>query len=262
MHADYLDPAPVVVLGASNVTRSLSLIASLLAHRLGGPLEVYGAIGHGRGYSRGSRFLVWGQEPIAACGLWRALEASRQPGWALITDIGNDIAYGASPEETAVAVSRCLGRLPPRTRKLVMLPPIARLESVGASTFWIASHVLYPGRVLDRRATLAALGELTERIRILALAAGATVVTPRLQWYGVDPIHIAPGRRRRAWSEILDHCFDEGASPRRSRRPDFGAWDRVRLVGARPERWTFLGARRARQQPAVTVADGSRIWLF
>ena len=46
-----------VVLGASNVSRGLARLATVARARAGGPMDLFVAAGHGRGYGVSSR--VW-----------------------------------------------------------------------------------------------------------------------------------------------------------------------------------------------------------
>src|SRR5688572_31021942 len=105
-----------ILLGASNLKISLPPLLAGLRRRAGGPVEAFIACGHGRSYGAWSRFLFVRRLPgIAGCGLWPALEASpplrNVRRVALLTDAGNDLVYGASPEEIAGWIGTCLDRL-------------------------------------------------------------------------------------------------------------------------------------------------------
>ncbi|MCZ6542107.1 MAG: hypothetical protein O6768_00410, partial [Planctomycetota bacterium] len=87
----------VVLLGASNLTRGISRAVGIAQAILGTPLEVLIAMGHGRSYGQRSRVLGRSLPGIVDCGLWDALlHGSGRPTYALLTDIGNDVMYGAS----------------------------------------------------------------------------------------------------------------------------------------------------------------------
>ena len=123
-------PAPVlraVLLGASNLRMGFPWVLSRLRAGAGGPVEVIAALGHGRSYGTWSRLLWVRQLPgIAGCGLWTDLDRRASlPTLALITDVGNDLLYGAPVPEIAGWVEACLERLRERQVEaiLTLLPP-------------------------------------------------------------------------------------------------------------------------------------------
>jgi hypothetical protein len=103
----------IVFLGASNLTVGLGTVLATARARLGPePVEVFVAAGHGRAYGRWSRVAIRGLPAIVDCGLWRALDRGTAPAtYALVTDIGNDLAYGATAAELAGWVGTCVERL-------------------------------------------------------------------------------------------------------------------------------------------------------
>ncbi len=151
------EPAPAlraILLGASNLRISLPWIVDRVGRRAGGgPVEALVACGHGRSYGAWSRFLFARRLPgIAGCGLWRELgRRPPLPTFALVTDVGNDLAYGAGVAATAGWVEACLDRLAaPKAEvdaEIVMtLLPLARLERLSALQVRLAAALLFPGR--------------------------------------------------------------------------------------------------------------------
>jgi hypothetical protein len=170
---------------------------------------VLGAFGRGRSYGEWSRLLGVRHLPgIAGSGLWReiATRAGQEPlpTVALLTDLGNDLAYGQPVARIVPWVETCLARLvEARAATVVTLLPLATLERVPPWRFHLARTVLFPGRPMDRLDLLARARELNGEIRRLARQAGAEVVEPELSWYGVDPIHIRRKVAGGVWREIL-----------------------------------------------------------
>ena len=117
-------PGRVVLLGASNLTRALPLVIGLARQRLGGPLDVHAALGHGRSYGRRSTVLIRSLPGVLESGLWPALEAPAQGAsvalHALLTDVGNDIVYGHDPDTIAGWIDTCIGRLAGLGARIVM----------------------------------------------------------------------------------------------------------------------------------------------
>ncbi len=115
----------VVLLGASNLTRGVSTVIETAAAYWGRPLEVFAALGHGRSYGAASSVMGRELPGIVQCGLWEDLRRQGAAATAaLITDVGNDLLYGAPPEVIADWVQQCAerlvrharGRLSPRCR--------------------------------------------------------------------------------------------------------------------------------------------------
>jgi hypothetical protein len=214
------DPAlRAILLGASNLRISLPWILDRVRRQAGGPgrsVEALVACGHGRSYGTWSRFLFGRRLPgIAGCGLWRELgRRPPLPTFALITDIGNDLAYGAGVAATAGWVEACLDRLAaPKAdaeAEIVMtLLPLARLERLSGLQVRLAAALLFPGREVAWPALLDQARDLDERLRRMGRERGARLVEPAADWYGLDPIHLRRRRRREVWSQIVS----PGASP-------------------------------------------------
>ncbi len=241
-----------VLLGASNLKISLPLVLDLVRRRAEGPVEALAACGHGRSYGTWSRFLFVRHLPgIVRCGLWGEL-AGRPPlpTFALVTDVGNDLVYGASVDEIAGWVEACLDRLGPGTETVMTLLPLARLERLSFSQARLAAALLFPGRPALWPALLDRARALDERLRGAGRERGARLIEPAAEWYGLDPIHLRRRARRDAWSRILP----EPAGPvSKAGLP-------LPRLGAAESR--LFGVTLRRPQPAVRLADGSTVSLF
>ena len=74
-------------------------------------------------------------------------------------------------------------------------------------------------------------------------------VAPRLEWYGVDPIHVRHGSQLEAWGAVLGSW---GEAP---------PWEgRVPLPAPLERR--LLGVRFRRHQPGGRMADGTTISIY
>ena len=240
----------LVLLGASNLTTGLPTALATAGARLGpGPMDVLVAAGHGRSYGRWSRVLVRGLPAILDCGLWPVLAAAGRPSHALLTDIGNDIAYGAEPAELAGWVDACLARLS-GARAIVTLLPMARLTRLAPWQYHLFKAALFPGRRLPFRVFRARLGEVNARLGDLGARHGAAVVEPPAGWYGADPIHVTRGREGAAWAAILAAWGIGKADTRVTCRSLAPAWR------------TVCGVSLHRRQPAAVLDNGTTISLF
>jgi len=245
-----------VLLGASNLRVSLPLAVNLLRRRSGGPVEVLAACGHGRSYIAWSRYLGIRRLPgIAGCGLWQALEdRPARPTLALLTDVGNDLIYGAEVTRIARGIETCLERLAARQARIVLtLLPLARLERLSPWEVRLAVSLLFPGRQAPWPALLERARELDEQLRRLGREHGAQIVEPEASWYGIDPIHLRRSRRREIWERLTGAVGEPlpAAGPVRVRLPLLGA-ETLRLAGR-----TFHTS-----QPALHLPDGTTLALY
>lgn len=241
----------VVLLGASNLKMGFPQLLSCLP----GPVEILAALGHGRSYGTWSRLAWVRQLPgIVQCGLWEELgRRPPLPTVAVVTDVGNDLLYGAPVPAIAGWVGTCLERLARHQAEIVLgLLPLASLEKISAFRYHLVRQILFPGRrAAPWSALLSDARELNERLRGLGLEHGARLVEPSPSWYGIDPIHVRRSRRRQAWNEILGHPLPAGEGEPRGRLPLFGAAE-MRLFGV-PLR---------NPQPVCRFKDGSTVALY
>jgi hypothetical protein len=256
-----LPPRRVVVLGASNVTRSISTVVETACRLWGRPLDMLLASGHGRSY--GLRMaLLWRELPgIIECGLWEALEQRPPvPTAALLTDVGNDLLYDVPVPEIAAWVEACLDRLQRAGARVLMTPlPLCNLTALSPARFLLVRRVLFPGCRLTYATVMGRAFELDEQLRSLAGKRGVRLAEHRPGWYSFDPIHL---RRRvwpQAWREILSGW--SSATPLPAAAPaSLRRWLRLRRL-APDRRWVF-GRERRTAQPAGRLADGTTISLF
>lgn len=249
----------VVLLGASNLTRGISTVLETARRVWNEPLDVLAALGHGRSYGAASRMLARTMPGIVDCGLWPALAARpAAPTAALISDIGNDLFFGASAEQIAIWVSRCVDRLQEAGARAIMTRlPVCNLDTVQAWQFLALRTVLFPGNRLTLEEIKGRARELDARLLELAARRGVTVVEQRAEWYGMDPIHVRYRAWPRAWSEIC------------------GAWTQSRVAPAPSSaaRWIYLRTRRSEAfrmfgralrgaQPCGRLRDGTLVSLY
>lgn len=222
-------------------------------------MEVLAACGHGRSYGTWSRFLLIRHLPgIAGCGLWQALEdRPALPTLALLTDVGNDLVYGAEVTEIVRWIEICLDRLARRRARVVLtLLPLARLERLSPWGARLAVSLLFPGRQAPWPALLERARELDERLRRLGREHGAQIVEPEASWYGIDPIHLRRSRRRKVWERLTGAAGAAGEAS-----PAAGAVRvRIPLLGA--ETLRLAGRTLRTPQPAVHLADGTTVALY
>ena len=251
----------VVMLGASNLSRAFPIAVSLSQQVFEGPLAFYVAKGHGRSYGQESSCLGKKNSGIFSCDVWRALEQEKSmPISAVMTDIGNDLAYEVPVETVVQWVEECVDRLLALRAQIVISDlPLEVLREVGSLRYRCFRTLLFPACQLDWNEMLHRAELLSQRLNELANRREIPVFSVPEQWYGLDPIH--PRRRHlpELWSELLrlisSHDFNS-VSPSFSWR---WSW---RLRRLRAQQWSFLGIPRSAEQPNGRLPDGSTISLF
>ena len=249
-----------ILLGASNLSRCMPAVLEAVQLAHGTPSEVFFACGHGRSYGASSRFFGRTLPGIVECGLWEALaERPAVPSTALVTDIGNDLLFGAPPKQIADWVSECVDRLHTRQARVVLTAlPLVNLAALSPARFKFFRTLFFPPCRLSLTEICEMARELDERVRQIAAQRGVTVVEPRGAWYGIDPIHIQFRHAPAAFREVLAAWSEEASVE--GRRLSL----RASLVMHRlkPAQRIVRGREQRTAQPALTRADGTTLWLY
>ena len=250
----------VVLLGASNLKIGFSTVIEAVGQAWGAPLDILAALGHGRSFGLESRVLGRCLPAIVSCGLWDEL-TSRPPAStaALVTDIGNDILYGARVEQIAGWVETCLERLARTCERITVTQlPLESIAGVGRRRFLLCRSILFPRSRLRLDEAISRAEELNRCVVNLAARFDARVIAPHPVWYGFDPIHIRMRHRKAAWQKFFSIWLDGETSRRAGSapRPSLMLW---RL---RPLRRRLFGVDQLHAQPAAELPDGSMISLY
>ena len=138
----------VVLLGASNLAIGLPVVLRQLFAGLPRPLDIFAACGHGRSFCTWSRVLFRGLPGIDRCRLWTDLDHTAGPALqtlALVSDIGNDLMYGASPEQITRRVESCLKLLGDQGAQLAVVRlPLARVEQLSSLRYHATKALFFP----------------------------------------------------------------------------------------------------------------------
>lgn len=246
-------PERIVALGASNLTRGFPVVVATSRSAFGPEVEIFAALGLGRSYGMESRVLARTLPGIVHCGLWSALATRpRLPTRALVTDVGNDILYGAPPEQILGWVETALTRLAAVTDDIVVTGlPLDSIRCLSAAGFLAFRTLFFPRCRLALAPVSASAERVQEGLAESAGRYGARFVPLRPEWYGFDPIHIRLGRWGTAWEEIL------GAP---AARPP--VTEALRIHALLPERQRVFGRERVRPQDGRRLARGGRVWMY
>ncbi len=267
MRPEFQPPAPrAVLLGASNLTRGFRFAVREAHRHRGRHPRIFAALGHGRSYGLKSSVLGRALPGIATCGLWTALEISTPaPTVALVTDVGNDLLYGATLDEITAWVEICLKRLSRLgALTIVTLLPEASLDRLGAVRFTLVRSLLFPRSRLRLGEAMTTARALNARLRALAHDCGAAVRELDGDWYGFDPIHIRGRFMADAWRQILEPWkLSSGAErPRGSELEAANETDVPSLRALRPEVYWRFGRQRIVAQPCVKLRSCTEISLY
>jgi len=249
-------PTRVVALGASNLTRGFHAVVATARQLRGSDVEVLAALGHGRSYGMHSSILGRRLPGILDCGLWDELKR-RPPAAtrALVTDVGNDILYGASVAQILAWVEEAVGRLQGLTPDIVITDlPLASMRGLSRARYLLFRSVLVPACRLPLSAVLDSAEAVVEGLAALAQRASVRFFRLEPEWYGFDPIHIRPRLWMRAWQKIL------GGEPE-------AAYHRSRLEALElyllpPERRWLWGRAQFHPQAGHELRGGGRVWLY
>jgi hypothetical protein len=260
-HASPAAAPRVVLIGASNLSLAFPEVLACARALWPGPLEVLAAHGLGRSYGLPTRVLGRELPAISACGLWRALEAPGSgPTFALLTDLGNDIAYEVPVERIEEWVRAAVRRLEDqRARIVVTRPPLASIETARGARFHVVRTLLFRARPITYDYVRESAIELDRRLCALARERGLELVTPAAGAYGWDRIHLRARERTRFFGEALLRIA-EGRLP--AEMPRLASEERRNLRRLRPEWERHLGREHREPQPAGRLADGSTIALY
>jgi hypothetical protein len=248
--------ARIVALGASNLTRGFQTVVSTARAEWGPGVEVIAALGHGRSYGSRSHVVFRALPSILESGLWPALESRPQVATrGLVTDVGNDILYGFSAEQTLAWVAEAVERLRHVTQDIVLTDlPLASIRRLSRPKFLAFRSILVPSCRLSLAQVLEAAERVNEGLAKLAADQGTRFVRLDPEWYGFDPIHVRPSLWRPAWQQILGAQLASANGE--------STVEGLRLYLMRPERRWMFGVEQFTPQTGVALPSGGRVWLY
>jgi hypothetical protein len=249
-----------IVLGASNVVIGMATVVETARLAWGEPLELLAAIGHGRSYGQSSSVMGRTLPGILQCDVWSEWkERAPLPTAALLTDIGNDILFGAAPPRIASWVRDCLVRLRDSCERLTITElPLDSVLSLGPVRYLALRALLFPSSRITWQQAIDRARELNEHVIALSREFDVLIVRPERCWYGWDPIHIRPRSRCDAWCKILSSWRSSGM--RSVDQPSL--LERVKWWNARPKSRKIFGVAQHCAQPAIRLADGTTVSLY
>jgi hypothetical protein len=251
----------VVLLGASNLSLMFPTVVESARAMYNAPLEFVVAKGFGRSYGRESKFFGKKFLGILQSGLWEAIDrAATLPTVALVSDIGNDLAYEA-PVETVVGwVEQVLDRLAAQGAQVVLSNiPLVSLRTVGAARYHVFRELFFPSCTVPRREMMRRSEQLSEALARLAEERKTPIFSGEIEWYGLDPIHPRRSASGEIWRRMLGALTPLGGTAPLVRATPTSA---LKLHRLKPQSWSHFGIARSAAQPSGRLSDGTTISLY
>ncbi len=248
----------LVALGASNLTLGLSAVLGTARREFGPEVEVLAALGYGRSYGALSTIAIRTLPGILESGLWRELERRpRANTRGVITDVGNDILYGFSPEQILAWVREAASRLLSHTADVVLTDlPRASIRGLSPPAFLFFRTLFFPPCRLARDEVFDRVDRVNEGLAGIASSMGLRFVHLEEDWYGFDPIHLRPRAWPVAWRQIISgEAVREGAAA-------FSSLELAHLHLLPPERRFLLGLEQVTPQAGRKLRRGGCLWIY
>ncbi len=203
----------VLMAGASNLTLALPIALGLVAGFLEGQKDIFVAHGPGRSYLKRAGLPLLRFEGISRCGLFDDLEkevikVSKPIIHALITDIGDDLAYNQKPEQIALCIEFLLRRLKNLGAEIAVTPlPETSIHRLTSGRYYLLRTFFNPFCHVSFREMMRNVSLLTESIAVLCTQYSAKLLYQDHSWYGFDRIHLLRSYRGIAYRNWLGELF-------------------------------------------------------
>ncbi len=261
-----MDRAPAhyaAILGASNLTFSLPEAVRWTLASTEGRRELFVAHGPGRSYGLRAGTVFARYVGLSQCALFERLERAvagepRPRVHALLTDIGNDLIYSASPALVEKWVAKTMDRLARLgARVAVTALPRDSLRRMPRASYYLFRTLYHPPCRIPYTAMMARVDEMQERLAALCAEREALFLPAPAEWYGLDHLHLKIRKRREAFRFWLGELF--GREP--SGPAKLGV-SPLRLWLQPPSRiWKLALFERQYPQPGLVVGEDARVYL-
>lgn len=252
----------LIVLGASNVAKSLEVLLQVAPQMIPAPLEVYAAIGRGRSYGIPSLFLGRRLPGILDSQLWPTL-AQRPPAartTAILTDIGNDLLYDQTVPDIITWVEACIKRLRQTDAKIALTGiPLANVRAIDPLKYLAFRTMLFPFSRLQLKVVQERAEELDAQLQKIAQAHDIVFVPQNPDWYGLDPVHWKQSKRPEVWHTLLHQLGHPTFEWHKVRSTFFHS---MRHWHTRPASRTVFGLKQMRAQPSISRGENLTVALY
>jgi hypothetical protein len=200
--------ARIHLYGASNLWLSRRAALRAVRRRFEGPIEVGLACGPGRSYG------LRAGNPLVRYLPLKEVEfpAPSTPLLAVLSDIGNDIAYAQRPDTTLAWVGELTHRLDQQGAEVVLTGvPVESLRGLPAWMFVLLRSLYYAGQNVQQADVMQRLDDLEGGLITLASQRGYPFLPTDPLWYGFDRFHLRATHHTHCWESWMERL-----------RPDLG----------------------------------------
>lgn len=239
--------------GASNLWLSRRAALSAIRRRFDGPIEVGLACGPGRSYG------LRAGNPLVRYRPLREVEfpspgPSGPPTLALLSDIGNDIAYAQRPDTTLGWVEGLASRLEGQGAEVILAGiPVESLRGLPAWLFLVLRRLYYTGQSVTHGDIMQRLEDLEGGLRQLARERGYPFLDTDTSWYGFDHFHLRSAFYGACWEGWMERL-----------RPDLGfqgmpTWRSMWRL--RPTDYWYRGQETEGQGDYDNILAQTKLWV-
>jgi hypothetical protein len=134
------------------------------------------------------------------------------PTLALLSDIGNDIAYAQRPDTTVSWVMELAQRLENQGAEVVLTGvPVESLRGLPQWLFLVLRKLYYAGQTVTHDDVMQRLSDLEGALENVARERGYLFLPTEPQWYGIDRFHLRSAHHTACWEGWMERL-----------RPDLG----------------------------------------
>lgn len=211
-------PHYIVLLGASNLFFSSSIVLRRVLASYQDEMHIFMAHGSGRSYGLNAGNPLHRYVGISKCGLWTHLEASlkEKPGplYVLLTDVGNDVLYTQGSKLPLRWVHQIIERLSALgARILVTSMPLASIQRLKMWQFALIRRLFFPGRSASMIEVIDWVKEIQHELEHASKTPGIMLGASEPHWYGMDHFHIKMSQRANVFDYWLNQLLGFSAQP-------------------------------------------------
>lgn len=248
-----MENSNILLYGASNLWLSRRAALSQLRSRFSGHLRIGMANGPGRSYGlRAGNPLVRYQPLCSVRFDFEQIAATHR--LAVITDVGNDIAYAQAPQRVLEWVARLTADLESQGYRIIVGGvPRRSLERIHPGLFRAIAKLYYPQGSISKEHVIEQLSEVEGGLATLCRERGYRHPPVNSDWYSLDRFHLKLSSTDAYWHSLLEDypLLSGGAAPsfRQALRPLF------------PDRYWLCGKERRGEGIYRDMVANALIWV-